>query len=386
MPRFRRKRIKPSVITLADRARDTGQWEIAAGYYRVALQRSPQNPPIWVQYGHVLKEAGYLAQAERAYRTALVHDRRIADSHLQLGHILKIQGKTEEARVAYLRAVALDPSLDGASFELAKLGWTDAHFSELRGMLRSGVSHPPIPAPENRTLDRDATAAVRKAGQSRDSQISQDRPTVSPEMPQPVNAVNGTQDYAAWVRLYDTIDSDDRKAITTAIAEMTDRPLISVVMPVYETPEPYLRAAIDSVLQQLYPHWELCIADDASPSAHIRKTLEHYSAIDSRIKVCYRSENGHISAATNSALALAEGSFVALLDHDDVLPEHALYTVAAVLDADPNIDLIYSDEDKIDPNGQRFDPHFKSDPDYRLSSAMKLGYKPGTCGCFCGFE
>src|ERR1700676_1448781 len=127
MPRFRRNRMKPSVITLADRARDTGQWERAAEYYREPPRRNAQNPPIWVQYGHVLKEAGYLAQAERAYRTALVYDRRVADSHLQLGRVFEIQGKTEEARVAYLRAVALDPSLDAASFELAGLGWTDTH-------------------------------------------------------------------------------------------------------------------------------------------------------------------------------------------------------------------------------------------------------------------
>src|SRR6266436_1623233 len=140
MPRFRRKRVKPSVITLADRARDTGQWEVAAEYYRDALHRKPKNPPIWVQYGHVLKEAGHLAEAEKAYRTALAYDRRNADSHVQLGHVLKTQGKKKEAQGAYLRAVALDPSLDGASFELAGLGWSDAHFSELRGMLRPGLS------------------------------------------------------------------------------------------------------------------------------------------------------------------------------------------------------------------------------------------------------
>src|SRR5262249_32901160 len=155
-----------------------------------------------------------------------------------------------------------------------------------------------------------------------------------------------SRDYPEWVRLYDTINDDDRRAIARAIGEMNDPPLISVVMPVYETPEVYLRAAIDSVRQQLYPHWELCIADDASTSSHVKHVLEHYCSIDAHIKVCYRSENGHISAASNSALALAKGSFVALLDHDDVLPEHALYMVAAVLDADPEIDLIYSDEDK----------------------------------------
>src|ERR1700730_10079941 len=144
MPRFRRKRAKPSVITLADRARDTGQWERAAEYYREALRRNAQNAPIWVQYGHVLKEAGYLAQAEKAYRTALVYDRRRAGSLLQLGHVLKLQGKEEEARAAYLRALALDRALNSASFELAGLGWSSAHFAELRAVFGADVTGPPV--------------------------------------------------------------------------------------------------------------------------------------------------------------------------------------------------------------------------------------------------
>jgi tetratricopeptide (TPR) repeat protein len=123
------------VITLADRARDTGQWERAAEYYRDALHRKPENPPIWVQYGHALKESGHLAEAEKAYRIALAYDPRIADSYLQLGYVLKIQGKKEEARAAFLRAVALDPSLNGVSHEFGQLGWSQAHLSELRGML-----------------------------------------------------------------------------------------------------------------------------------------------------------------------------------------------------------------------------------------------------------
>jgi lipopolysaccharide biosynthesis protein len=142
MPRFGRKRAKPSVITLADRARDQGQWERAAEYYREALQRRPQNPPIWVQYGHVLKESGHLAEAERAYRTALAYDPRNADSHLQLGHVLKVQGKKEEAQAAYLRALSIDPSLHGASLEFAQFGWSEAHVSELRGMLCEGFAGP----------------------------------------------------------------------------------------------------------------------------------------------------------------------------------------------------------------------------------------------------
>jgi O-antigen biosynthesis protein len=179
-------------------------------------------------------------------------------------------------------------------------------------------------------------------------------------------------DYADWISRYDTLIDDDRRAIAAAVGRMVDPPLISVVMPVYETPPHYLRAAIESVRAQLYPHWELCIADDASQSLEVRHVLEHYRSLDRRIKVCYRATNGHISVATNTALELAEGRFVALLDHDDVLPEHALFEVASAIAADPDIDLIYSDEDKIDDNGRRFEPYFKSDwnPDLLLSQNM----------------
>src|ERR1700730_9547183 len=135
MSLFGRRSGKPSVITLADQARDERQWEVAAGYYKKALHRKPRNPPIWVQYGHALKESGHLAEAERAYRKALSCDPCSADSHLQLGHVLKIQGKKEEARAEYLRAIAIDPSLNGASLEFAQIGWAEAHLLELPGML-----------------------------------------------------------------------------------------------------------------------------------------------------------------------------------------------------------------------------------------------------------
>ncbi|MEX2045483.1 MAG: glycosyltransferase, partial [Opitutus sp.] len=140
-------------------------------------------------------------------------------------------------------------------------------------------------------------------------------------------------------------------------------------MPVYDTPEKWLVAAIESVRRQLYDNWELCIADDASKQPHVRKILSRYQRKDPRIKVAFRETNGHISAASNSALALAHGEFIALLDHDDVLRPHALACVALELDAHPDADLIYSDEDKIDENGRRYEPYFKPDwnPDLFLA-------------------
>lgn len=167
--------------------------------------------------------------------------------------------------------------------------------------------------------------------------------------------------YAEWLLRYDTLDAATRKVMHEWCAMAKIRPKISILMPVYNCPANYLRAAIESVLAQIYPVWELCIADDASTASHVREILEHYATIDERIRICYRETNGHISAASNSALALATGDYVALFDHDDLLAEQALYWVARELEACPEAALIYSDEDKIGDNGQRSDPHFKPD-------------------------
>jgi tetratricopeptide (TPR) repeat protein len=122
----------------ADQARDAGQWQRAAELYRIALDKDPENPPIWVQYGHALKESGNRIAAETAYRTALTYDPSDADAHLQLGHVLKLQGKLSEAEMAYSRALALDRSLAGAARELAAFGWTE---ERLAGVMTAGAGN-----------------------------------------------------------------------------------------------------------------------------------------------------------------------------------------------------------------------------------------------------
>ena len=178
--------------------------------------------------------------------------------------------------------------------------------------------------------------------------------------------------YDRWVRECDTLSDQDRTAIRAQIASLIAPPLISVVMPAYETPEPILRAAIASVRAQLYPHWELCIADDASPSPTVARVLAEVSAEEPRIRWVRRETNGHISAATNSALALATGEFIALMDHDDLLAEQALYRVAVEIVARPDLEMLYSDEDRIDDSGLRHTPYFKPDwdPDLILGQNM----------------
>jgi glycosyltransferase involved in cell wall biosynthesis len=172
--------------------------------------------------------------------------------------------------------------------------------------------------------------------------------------------------YDDWVRQFDALTAADRLAIEAHTSRFKHRPLISVLAPLYNTPEPFLRRCIESVREQIYSNWELCLVDDASPSAHVASICAEYARNDKRIKFFRRDVNGHIAAATNSALELASGDFVALLDHDDELAPHALYMIAAELDADPDLDLIFSDEDKIDERGHRFDPWFKTDWNYDL--------------------
>jgi tetratricopeptide (TPR) repeat protein len=123
MPRWSLRGAKLSQIALADRARDAGRWELAAQHYQKVLRRNPRNCPIWVQYGHALKETGHVAEAEGAYRKAIELDPNAADSYLQLGHALKMQGRTDEAAAVYRRALLLDPALHAASLELLALGW-----------------------------------------------------------------------------------------------------------------------------------------------------------------------------------------------------------------------------------------------------------------------
>ena len=178
--------------------------------------------------------------------------------------------------------------------------------------------------------------------------------------------------YASWISQYDSIDEKKRAAIRQRIGLLTKRPLISVVMPVYNPPIEMLEQAIRSVQAQLYANWELCIADDASTNSKIAELLNFYVDNDSRIKVVFREENGHISEASNSALELVTGDYVALLDHDDLLSEEALFWVADTVIRYPDAGLIYSDEDKIDTDGQRYAPYFKSDwnPDLFLSHNM----------------
>jgi GT2 family glycosyltransferase len=171
--------------------------------------------------------------------------------------------------------------------------------------------------------------------------------------------------YRAWIRAQRRREPE-RAAIAAEIAGWSDPPTISVLMPVYDPAPKVLNAALASLRAQIYPHWELCAVDDASTDPAVGRLLARAAASDPRIRVMRRAENGHIARASNDALAMARGPWCAFMDHDDALAEDALYEVARAVRQDPNLVLVYSDEDKIDGKGRRFEPYFKPDFDREL--------------------
>lgn len=167
--------------------------------------------------------------------------------------------------------------------------------------------------------------------------------------------------YPEWICLYDTLTDKKRAVILDRINNFKHEPLISIIMPLYNLQNERLIEAIESVRNQLYSDWELCIAANASTDKTTHSILKKYENNDPRIKVFFHEQNSHISAVLNSALEMATGEWIAFLDHDDLLSEHALFWVTDAINQHSNIHLIYSDEDKINDAGERHDPYFKCD-------------------------
>ena len=174
--------------------------------------------------------------------------------------------------------------------------------------------------------------------------------------------------YRRWLRVHHDV-APRREVFRARTGRFVNAPLISILMPVHNTDPALLRAAVESVKAQLYPHWQLCIADDGSTRASTRQMLQTMAFNDARVTVARIETPVGIAAATNLALQNATGTYIAFCDHDDVLTEDALYWVARAIDFDPNVDIVYSDEDKLDFDGRRVEPFCKPDwsPDLLLS-------------------
>lgn len=175
--------------------------------------------------------------------------------------------------------------------------------------------------------------------------------------------------YSAWVKSSDTISQQMREEMKQQLLHLSYQPLISIVLPLYDTPETLLREAIDSVCNQLYSNWELCIADDNSADIRVREIVKEYAHRDPRILHRFGISHGGISRTTNLAAEQARGEYIAFLDHDDILREHALFTVVSELNRSREVDLLFSDEDRLTARGARHKPYFKSgwNPELMLS-------------------
>jgi GT2 family glycosyltransferase len=187
-----------------------------------------------------------------------------------------------------------------------------------------------------------------------------------------VLAVDNEKRYQRWWRSQE-LTSARKKKIRERAEKLKYKPIISVLVPVYNPPPRWLEECFRSVEKQLYPYWELCAVNDASTSAATRKVLKRWeekSRKDKRIKIFHQKKNRHISLTTNKCLEMASGEFIALLDHDDILHPAALYLMAKELNKNKDLDFIYSDEDKLDTKGRHCEPYFKSDwnPDLLLST------------------
>lgn len=148
-------------------------------------------------------------------------------------------------------------------------------------------------------------------------------------------------------------------------------PKISIVVPLYKTPANYLKEMIDSVMQQTYSNWQLCLSDGSGKESPLTDLLKRYETSDSRIKVVYNTEALKISENTNRAIEIADGEYIAFADHDDLLSPDALYECVKMMNEDSKIDMIYSDEDKITMDGKEyFEPHFKTDFNIDLLCSM----------------
>lgn len=174
---------------------------------------------------------------------------------------------------------------------------------------------------------------------------------------------NIASDYSKWLKKMDS---------SMEYETLDYQPLISILIPVYNISSELLSQCIESILNQSYKNFEICLADDHSTKKETISTLKKYENLDARIKVVYREKNGHISAASNSALSIANGEFIALMDNDDTLDKDALYENVLALNRNRELDFIYSDEDKIDIYGRRCFPNFK--PDFSPDTLLSMNY------------
>ncbi|MEG4585761.1 tetratricopeptide repeat protein [Microcoleus sp. MOSTC5] len=399
------------------------RWEEAIESYRKALQIAPDSAIVYQHLGDALAKLQKWEESVDAYGKSVQFEPNSLEAQDHLGFALYQLGRCDEAIVAYRKALEVAPFSDVVNFHLAdalRQRGTQPDLDEAYKYYNQAIESNPnnldiyhkmlALKPQDVQLYIKLCEALEKQNQwqkalvlykmglvlhpsnkifllaierilDRSNKLLTKRGntlSISPNMVYEQSLKNKLQYqvvstspddvYAQWLR-ENSLRLADFHRMVDIVQALKYQPLVSIIMPVYNTPELFLRESIESVLAQVYNNWELCIADDASTLPYVKQVLEEYLAKDPRIKVAFRNENGHIAACSNTALNLATGEFVSFLDHDDVLTPDALYEIALLLNRHPEADMIYSDEDKLDEQGQRTQPYFKPDwcPDLFLS-------------------
>lgn len=187
-----------------------------------------------------------------------------------------------------------------------------------------------------------------------------------------LQGLDNDYDYGEW---YDLTKPTEEELQRQRDGKLPCCPKLSIVIPAYQTPEKYLREMLDSILAQTYDNWEVCLANGspAGKGKTVEKVMRQYGEQDDRFRYLDLEGNRGISGNTNAAIEMAVGDYIVLADHDDTLPEHALYEVASAINGHPDCDVFYSDEDKMDMDGGAlFDPHFK--PDFNPDLLTSVNY------------
>lgn len=278
----------------------------------------------------------------------------------------------------FVHEVRID--FQGAVVGAAELDAFYIQRSDPRALLRNFLD---LSEADQRTIITGKVSSVVAAIRSRRTEIEQDVATSIPMaglssavshglLWSAIHSAHSDPLYRSFIGRFNHLTEGDRAWMRQRAESFGTRPFFSVVMPVYNPPVDLLIEAVRSLQAQTYPHWELCLADDASPDFAVRNTIVRLAEEDPRIRYVFRETNGHISESSNAAAALAAGDYLVLMDNDDFLPAHALWTAAYYIDQNPGCKLLYSDEDKFNLEGFHADPYFKGDFDRFLMYGHNL--------------
>ena len=319
-----------------------------------ALLRAPEGEASQIR--EFFRQSGALLQAQLAKPDIEDLHSKIKDQFIQLQR-MELEAKEKEKRIESLLAEmeTIDQEREQSRFELEQLSAKENRLNDILNsrawswVSRYGRFKMRYLAPASGLLRRRPVV---------------DRKATSPDFQPPQRS----DPYEAWLEV-NRWNARRERVLRERLSELACPPLLSVIMPVYNPPVEFLNKAIQSVVDQVYGNWELCIADDASTDPAVTSALKRWADQDARIKVTFREQNGNISLASNSAAELAGGEHLVFLDQDDELTPDALGEVALYLAENPATDVLYSDDDKVDATNRRYSPQFKPDwsPELLLS-------------------